>query len=674
MTRKRKSRSQRTAREPVLRVVWVRTPVRARKGRRLRVLIYARYSTDEQNPRSIEAQIAYCRRFLAELGITDADITVLFDRGISGERILRDGIDQVRKGIGAHQWDLILAEDCSRFFRNANACMELVYHAVDEGLRLISINDEIDTADDEYWEDRLYEAARHHERSNRFTSKRIKRAHEDLWQMGAAIGMLKTGYWREASHPAQGNEPEEGPYFDKIDEQQAPTIHDAFLRIAASESPWSVADRLTEAKLPKAANTDRSEWSGTNVIALIHRTDYRGFQTFRDTVSRKKHRLGVPTAQQNAPDKVLTRDMPHLRIVPDWLWYAANQAIAERAPIQDVPRGDDHPLAGIARGSRGPLSKAFICEICQQKMWDDGKYRCSHAHGGHCWNKATALKKWTEMPIARAIVHRLRTLGDRLDRLWQQACDLLDDHGRRQARRDELEAQQRTLEAALANLNDLAERAAEPPETVLARIESREIEVGQVRAELDGLAGRDVCFAPPTRQAMEERVESLIKQFQKMDRTVQEDLQCLVGTIRAVPYQQFGSNKVVLRARFQIRLWALLPFATRAALAARCDGSVAEQFESIPVLVDLFEPSTGPNYGQEALRLKEGEGEELGPTAIGRRLGITKRKADLALQFGKALRAARLTDPFIELKERPVAASRWRNRSRHKPTPGAQDG
>ena len=91
-----------------------------RKGRRLRVLIYARFSTDEQNQLSIEAQISYCKRFLTELGMTDFEIVVIFDKGISGEIIFRPGINEVRAGIDARQWDLIIVEDCSRLFRNAD--------------------------------------------------------------------------------------------------------------------------------------------------------------------------------------------------------------------------------------------------------------------------------------------------------------------------------------------------------------------------------------------------------------------------------------------------------------------------------------------------------------------------------------------------------------------------
>ncbi len=62
-------------------IAWVRIPVDVPKGRRYRVLIYARYSTNEQNPSSIDDQVAFCRRFLDALGLKDAEIDVLFDEG-----------------------------------------------------------------------------------------------------------------------------------------------------------------------------------------------------------------------------------------------------------------------------------------------------------------------------------------------------------------------------------------------------------------------------------------------------------------------------------------------------------------------------------------------------------------------------------------------------------------
>jgi len=54
----------------------------------------------------------------------------------------------------------------------------------------------------------------------------------------------------------------------------------------------------------------------------------------------------------------------------------------------------------------------------------------------------------------------------------------------------------------------------------------------------------------------------------------------------------------------------------------------------------------------------------LRPTAIGKMLGMTKRTACIARDYGKALKAAGQTDPYIELTEPPENASRWRPNGR----------
>ena len=99
------------------------------------MLIYARYSTEEQNPRSIDAQVRYCKSILRDLDITGVKTDVLSDREMSGELIFRPGIDEVRSGIEEGLWDLILVEDASRLFRAEAPCLELVGLAVDQQIR-----------------------------------------------------------------------------------------------------------------------------------------------------------------------------------------------------------------------------------------------------------------------------------------------------------------------------------------------------------------------------------------------------------------------------------------------------------------------------------------------------------------------------------------------------------
>ncbi len=669
MTSSRRRESRRSDRNPKVRVKWVRVPIKTPRGRALRVLIYARFSTDEQKRRSIKAQAEFCKRFLAALGVTEVKIVVLFDEAMSGELVSRPGIDRVREGIAAGEWDLILVEDSSRLFRDAVNCLQLVRLAVDKDIRTICINDFVDTTEPD-WEQRLTDAARHHEISNRHCSYRVKRAHEELWDIGAAIGLVKPGHRRRASVAAKDQEPEEGPFFDEVDPKWVPAIRGAYERIAAGQTPWSVAHWLTDVGLPKSANSRRLEWSDKNVIALIRRKDYRGHQTHRDHIAKKEYSTGKHKPTPNDPEEVLKRDKPELRMVEDWLWYAANEAIDARAPKTEIPRGPANPHYGVPRDSRGPLSGIFRCR-CSAKMQVDGRveggYRCSLVRRGECWNKATALRDQTHRWLSQAIIQYLEGLAGQVDTLVNSATYLLDDGGQREAQKTRLQQKQVELEAAQEQLLRAIELGKGKAQSLVPRLEKCEIKLERIRAKLERLNRHDQNCTPPTCQEVCDRIQEVIATIEKMDRSSRDAIKMLVGTISAVPYQQFGSKKVVLRAKFTLHMAALLPARTRAALRTLYDVPIEDEFERVPMLVDLFNRSAGPEHGLAALQLQEKDG--LGLTAIGKRLGITKRQANIAVQYGRALRDAGLTDPYIELKEPPAAASRWRNRRHQRNSP-----
>jgi DNA invertase Pin-like site-specific DNA recombinase/BMFP domain-containing protein YqiC len=639
---------------------WLRVPLLTRTGFALRIVIYARYSTDEQNPRSSDDQVAYCRRFLEGCRITDAGITVLKDDGVSGEVVSRPGINEARNGILARRWDVVLAEDASRLFRNVSACLQMVEAAVDAGIRVVCINDRIDTAEEDEWEDRLYEALHHHVRSNHFTARRIKRALEALWELGAAIGPLRPGYRRRPTHPATERDPERGPFFDEIDERWSPVVEEAFQRIARRERPRDVAAWLTEVGLPKTSNSLDLAWTERNVISLIRMSDYRGLQSYRNTISKKQHVSGRHRPQRNEPQKVLTREMPHLRIVSDHLWYEANAAVDQRRTRDGVPRGNAHPLAGVPRNSRGPLSGIFVCGICREKMWvegrRDGGYRCRGAKKGDCWNKATADRVLTHERIATAIVDQLRALRPDCDRLLtpvREAVARID--GPRDQRRQELERERSQRELELARLVEAIEHGVDPPRTLLERLRQRQEEYDRACAELKHLDESNVVV--PASEQLARHIDDLSERLSRLVPGSWADLRSLVSEIRAVPYQQFDSNKVVLRAEFDLQLAGLLPPDTRSALTALAGGPPAQWLGAIPLCVDLFEPSTGPRLGPRAIELADAG---VGLTAIGKELSTSKRGAHIAVQYGRRLREAGVGAPFIRLTEAPAAASRWR--------------
>jgi hypothetical protein len=203
---------------------------------------------------------------------------------------------------------------------------------------------------------------------NRRVSKRVKRGLEGLWRKGAAIGLLRPGYKRTPTRPATEHEPAKGPFYDDIDPKWKDVVHETYVKFYRKELPWTVARWLTEQGLPKCGNSTNKEWSDRNAIDLIRRSVYRGVEEYRNTIVRKERESGRHLSVRNEPEEVWTREMPHLRIVEDWLWLGANAAIDERCNHESPPGGAEHPLAGIPRDSRGPLSGLFFCGNCGAKM------------------------------------------------------------------------------------------------------------------------------------------------------------------------------------------------------------------------------------------------------------------------------------------------------------------
>ncbi len=630
-----------------------------------RIVIVTRFSTEEQRRQSAADQFEYCREFLKTHKVKPAPIKHISDEGISGEVRDRPGTQELLRDIEARRIDLIICEDSSRLYRGIDLCMSIFGPAVDNGIRIICLNDNVDTANDD-WENRLQEAQRHHGQDNFYTRHRIRRAHDGLWRMGAAIGLLRAGYLRQRHDAANPKSPK----YDSIDPQWIDTICEAFWMVASDIGLKVVARYLTEAGLPKTANAQSPVWTDGNVISLIRSSKYRGVEVYREEISKKNFQSGKwkPTPNPK-PETVLTREMPHLRIIEDWLWYLANEAIENRSRGKDRLSGAEHPLYGIPRDSRSPLSNLFVCGFCGNKMYmsgrNEGGYRCSTATRKDCWNRATALRKLTHerigVAISQAILDASQAAVPELLKYMEEQLAKRGDLAKLQAdlqrRQKDLERQRDRLVKAITSQDD-------PPEFLKENLNALKAET--TKLELEKRLLEEQCavhVAIPSRDELTRQLTTLASQISLDDGDAGSLLQSLIdGQIRAIPCQQFGSGKVVLRAEFTLQLVQLLPANVRLHLLQReSPSSDASTVLRRPIVLDLFETSKAPKHAMKALELYQRDPSDpptLNELAV--QLGISKRTAHLALQMGRQLQAAGRTDPFQPLTECPKNPARWR--------------
>jgi DNA invertase Pin-like site-specific DNA recombinase len=636
--------------------------------RPLGVLIHTRYSTDEQSQSSIDGQINACQRFLAcnlprDYRPEQLNVEIIREPEISGEIFDRPGINQVWAGIKQRRWDVILAEESSRLYRHMTFASQFFDTAVDAGIRVICPTDFIDTADED-WPERLHAALGHHGRANHFTRRRIKRAQESRWLSGAAMGPLAIGYKRRPSIPATATEPARGPFFDFIDDEAKAIVVEIFERAANDEPPWAIADWLTSIKFTKAKNSQKPEWTAGNVISLLRRPIYRGEEVFRTKYAKRELRTGRSKLVLNAKDAVLTRKSEHLRMISDWLWYRANAAIDRRCTRLHHKRGAEHPLAGKPRDSRKLLSTLFVCGICGGPMHAEGRneggYRCANSKRYGCWNRATCLRHQAHPAILREVVDALMSVAGVRDLLVARIQQLHATGGDIAAEQRSLESEARRLTASIENIGLAIERGGSSIESLAERLAGREQELKLVRSRLAELSSREHQRQQlPSPAELLGHLESLRVDLLTGDRRAAVILRSLLdGPIRAVPYQQFGSDKVVLRAEFELTLTNGFP----ASIADSAKHAVMGAAEGIslarrPVVVDLFEVSAVPRHAVEAHALQK-TGMSL--SKLGEALGISKRLAGLAARTGAAMAARGLTDPFVRLTARPEKVSRWK--------------
>lgn len=113
----------------------------------IRCAVYARYTTDKQNPLSIDDQVRKCREFGERKGWELLDPHIYSDQAISGDTNDRSGLQRLLEAATApgHPFDAILVDDTSRLSRKLADSLRIFDQLRFAGVRLVFVSQGIDT-------------------------------------------------------------------------------------------------------------------------------------------------------------------------------------------------------------------------------------------------------------------------------------------------------------------------------------------------------------------------------------------------------------------------------------------------------------------------------------------------------------------------------------------------
>ncbi|MCW6512912.1 recombinase family protein [Lichenifustis flavocetrariae] len=458
-----------------------------------RAVIYARYSSDEQRPESIEDQILKCRRYCDGMG--SQVVGTYSDAAITGSTILRPEYQRLLQDAECGQFDIVVVEAVDRLsrrladlanFHDIVGFRKVRLFATDRGEingLMIGILGAMAQA---FLED---------------LKGKTKRGLTGKILAGLSAGSLGYGY---RVHPETKGK-------RLIIEDEAKVVRRIFEDYANGVSPRALAAQLNAEGVPGPRGR---EWIDTTIrgqvdrgTGLLNNELYTGRLVWNRTSYVRDPSTGKRLARPNPKEEWEVSSDESLRIIDDALWQRVK---AQQTEVRTAMTRDDHgvPL-NRAHRAQHLLSGLIVCGDCGSTfaMRDAGHYGCSNVRSkGTCANVLKVKRADLERLIGNAIRHRWMN-EDAMARL---RADLLNEREKAVGVSDEIRGKlvsaiKRKHEQVTRIVNAIADAGHNP--ALLSKLDQIEAELGGLRTELDRLEAAE----PPAPLEITDDVDALIQ-------------------------------------------------------------------------------------------------------------------------------------------------------------------
>lgn len=382
------------------------------------VAIYARFSTDRQDARSIDDQVRRCRAFAEKQGLTV--VAEYADAAQSGAHLERAEMQRLMADVqraGGPAFSAVLVDDLSRLSRDIWDMGQLVFrHLAGFGITLIDVNTGMSS-------DNV---------AARTTFAALGIANDAFLQLvrtethrgleGRAIAGFATGdrvYGYRSEKESNPPDPEHPRSVYVIHDGQAEVVRRVFRLYAEGVGQRSIATLLNEERVP--APYDRSHgnkqgkgWGHSTVRAMLLNRRYVG-----DWSWNVRQWVRVPgkkskRALRRSEEQVTRRQYPHLAIIDQTLWDQVQARFNERRdPRKGRPVGvgrAPHLLSGLLKCGLCGSSLRIVSSV-QKNGRRYANFGCSARDSKGptaCANKTTVAEMTVNREVFAEVSRRLK--------------------------------------------------------------------------------------------------------------------------------------------------------------------------------------------------------------------------------------------------------------------------
>lgn len=491
-------------------------------SRPLRVAIYARYSSDLQNPSSIEDQVALCRRLTEEHFPNASRVQIFKDAALSGSNMLRPGLIALLEDVAALQVDLIVSEGLDRISRNLGDLARIHQVCRNANVRIWTSHE------GEVGDLHIGFKGTMNALFLKDLKDKIRRAHRARAADGRAPAGLSYGYRVKRDGRGDGGKFVNG--LREIDEVQATVVRRIFQDMAAGLPVRSIVKSLNDEAIPSPGG---GRWAMNSILGaasrgqgILHNELYRGVLVYNRTRKVIDPQTGRAKYVANPEAEWVRTPVPELRIVDDELWIRAHagrrrfKVKTSRTPKVQAPHVEQRAARAHA------LTGLVYCAACggMKTLADRNRYVCeAFRRTRSCKNaRGTTEGTITErlFPELISALHAETGLKLQLSEIFREA---LEQRRRAEeqikALRDKVErlldaiengVPMKTAFQRVADMEAEIERLSDLPKLPLIDVEESAIKRCLAEAlTVASLHMEDTRFAAPIRRILEKVVERI---------------------------------------------------------------------------------------------------------------------------------------------------------------------
>jgi len=605
---------------------------------------YARYSSDQQDARSIPDQQRHCRERAERDGNRILDDLQFADEAVSGTKLERDGFDRMLKAAEEGRFKTLYFFDLSRLARESvitiTTLKKLVYVY---RVRVVSVSEGIDSANDGWFTLATILGLQHEQYLKTLRANVLRGLIGNLLEE-LSLGDHCFGY---SSVPIEGAplrgkgrnaRPPKKYVIVEEEEKWVRRIFDWYVR-DLQPIQWIVRE-LNKLKAPKDHRSGSTTWGRAGVRALLRRIKYIGIWPWGITTNCRDPLTGQIYKELRSEEETQgwIRRFPQLRIIDDETFAAAQHRLDKNEEDCAAFRDDEGKLTGSPKGASGPrhlLQGRIRCSACGSAFYVGGargQYLiCPAFRNGLCGCRTMLPRDLAKRLILEEIGRRILS-----DEAWrkvvhEQALKAWNDfESTVPAELDAAQKQLAAVEQRIARMVDQIEDGLDDPD-VKSRLADRRKEKEQIARNLAKLRNATTSRPPkPTHEWIDEQLRNLNEVLSSGTPAAAIALANLIGDVMVSEVLRPGRKRPFLRGEFVLRTQSVVNAINGGHGSASSNGPAGQDAAGARITIDFVEPD--PKY-QMSDRVKELYDQGLANWEIAKQLELNPSRVTLLYNF-----------------------------------------